>query len=109
MSKSDFQVTNYIDIIIGYSVCSKARDSFNYLYKLLIELGFDMNKKKVVFPAIKVTCLGVEINSGKFTVSVNQEKITDILNFAMIGGIKLIVQNENYNHYLVNYYTSQNV
>ena len=45
MSKSNFQATNYIDDIIGHAVCSQAYDSFHYLYKLLIELGFDISEK----------------------------------------------------------------
>ena len=80
MSKSNFHVTNYIDDIIGHSVCSEAMNSFNYLKNLLLELGFEISEKKIVTPSTKVTCLGVELNSENFTVSITQEKLEDILN-----------------------------
>ena len=80
MAQSNFQVTNYIEDIIGHAVCSQAHQSFDYLYNLLLDLGFDISEKKVVTPATKVTCLGVEINSENFTVSITEEKIQDILN-----------------------------
>ena len=52
---------------------------FDYLYNLLLDLGFDISEKKVVTPATKVTCLGVEINSENFTVSITQDKMQDII------------------------------
>ena len=59
MSKSNFHVTNYIDDIIGHSVCSEAHKAFDYLKKLLLELGFQLSEKKIATPSAKVTCLGV--------------------------------------------------
>ena len=64
----------YIDDIIDHAVCSQAEDSFNYLFKLLLELGFDISEKKVVTPPTKLTYFGVKINSENFTVSITQEK-----------------------------------
>ena len=46
MSKFGFQVTNYMDGIIGHSVNSKAEESFNTLHKLLVKLGFGISHKK---------------------------------------------------------------
>ena len=79
MSKSNFHVTNYIDDIIGHSMCSEAHKAFDYLKKLLLELGFQLSENKIVTPSTKVTCLGVDINSENFTVSITQEKLKDIL------------------------------
>ena len=79
MAQSNFQVTNYIVVIIGHAVCSQAHHSFDYLYNLLLDLGFDISEKNVVTPATKVTCLGVEINSENFTVSISEEKMQDII------------------------------
>ena len=79
MSIFGFQVTNYIDDIIGHSVASKAGKSFDTLHKLLTELGFDISHKKVVSPATKVVCLGVEIDTEKFTVSITKDKIEKII------------------------------
>ena len=79
MSKFGFQVTNYIDDIIGHSVASKAEKSFDTLYNVLTELGFDISYKKVVSPATKVVCLGVEIDTTKFTVSITKDKTEEII------------------------------
>ena len=79
MAQKGFSVTNYIDDIIGHSVISKSNDSFQTLRALLLELGIEINEKKVVMPATRVTCLGVEIDTEQFTVSIPPEKIAEIL------------------------------
>ena len=48
MAQKGFSVTNYIDDIIGHSVVSKSKASFDALTALLLELGFDISEKKVV-------------------------------------------------------------
>ena len=79
MAQKGFSVTNYIDDIIGHSVVSQSSNSFQYLRALLLELGFDISEKKVVTPATKVTCLGVDIDTEQFTVSIPPEKTAEIL------------------------------
>ena len=79
MAQKGFSVTNYIDDIIGHSVISKSNESFQTLRALLLELSFDISEKKVVQPATRVTCLGVDIDTEQFTVSIPPEKITEIL------------------------------
>ena len=79
MAQKGFSVTNYIDNIIGHSVVSKSQDSYQNLRTLLTELGFDISEKKVVKPATKVTCLGVDIDTEEFTVSIPPDKVTEIL------------------------------
>ena len=79
MSKFGFQVTNYIDDIIGHSVSSKANESFQTLHNLLSKLGFDISAKKIVPPCTKVTCLGVKINTVDFTVSITADKVQEII------------------------------
>ena len=70
------KITNYIDDLILHFVCSKTYDSFNTLQKVLIELGFDINERKIIAPSMKVTCLSVEINTENFTVSTTAERNT---------------------------------
>ena len=79
MAQKGFSVTNYIDDIIGHSVVSKSHDSFKTLRVLLLELGFDISENNIVEPTTKVTCLGVDIDTVQFTVSITLEKITEIL------------------------------
>ena len=78
MAQKGFPVTNYIDDIIGHSVVSQSNDSFQNLRALLLELGFDISEKKVK-PATKVTCLGVDIDTEQFTVSIPPGKSAEIL------------------------------
>ena len=66
MAQKGLSVTNYIDDVIGHSVVSKSKASFDALTALLLELGFDISEKKVVQPATKVTCLGVDIDTVEF-------------------------------------------
>ena len=79
MNSLGFKVTNYIDDIIGHSVCSQANDSFRTLFKILTELGFDISQKKIVTPSTKVTCLGVDIDTEKFTISIPSDKVSEII------------------------------
>ena len=79
MAQKGFAVTNYIDDIIGHSVVSKSKASLNTLRALFVDLGFDISEKKVVQPATKVTCLGVDIDTVEFTVSIAPDKVREIL------------------------------
>ena len=45
MSKSNFSVMNYIDDIVGHSVCSKSYKAFDYLKELLLKLDFQLRIK----------------------------------------------------------------
>ena len=78
MSTKGYQVTNYIDNIIGYATKSQAQASFDALYALLEELGFKISKNNLVTPTTKAICLGVELDTETFTVSVPQEKLLEI-------------------------------
>ena len=46
--------------------CKQALD---FLVKLVIELGFDINWNKVTKPATQMTCLGVQLNTVNRTMS----------------------------------------
>ena len=79
MAQKGFTVTNYIDDVIGHSVVSKSKASFDALSALLSDLGFDISHKKIVEPATRVTCLGVDIDTVDFTVSIPPDKVSQIL------------------------------
>ena len=78
MLQKGHHVTNYIDDIIGQSTKSQAEASFHTLYNLLGELGLDISRKKLVYPSTKVSCLGVVIDTEKFTISVPSDKLKEI-------------------------------
>ena len=78
MLQRGHHVTNYIDDIIGQATKSQAEVSYNTLYNLLGELGLDISKKKLVPPSTKASCLGVVIDTEKFTISVPEGKLHEI-------------------------------
>ena len=73
-----YHVTNYIDDIIGQATLSQAEASFHTLHALLGQLGLNISTKKLVYPSTKAACLGVVINTQDFTVSVPEDKRTEI-------------------------------
>ena len=84
MHTKGFKVTNYLDDIIGHSVCSQASKSFQTLHQLILDLGFEISQKKLVTPSTRVTCLGVEIDTVNFTVSITKDKVREVLDMCQI-------------------------
>ena len=78
MKNMGHNVINYIDDIIGFGTISTAEPSYNTLIQLLQKLGLDISVKKLVQPCTKAICLGVEVDTKKFTVAVPQEKLANI-------------------------------
>ena len=78
MKNMGHDVVNYIDDVIGFGTASTATPSYKALYQLLQDLGFDISTKKLVQPSTKAICLGVEINTENFTVSVPLQKLENI-------------------------------
>ena len=78
MLNRGYHVTNYIDDIIGQATISQTEASFNTLFDLLGQLGLDISTKKLVYPSTKAACLGVVINTQDFTVSVPEDKLSEI-------------------------------
>ena len=72
MARKGFYVTSYIDDIIGHELVSKAK---------LVELGLNISQKQLVTPTTKAVCLGVEINTATFEISVPQKKLDQIRSF----------------------------
>ena len=69
---------NYIDNLIYTGLPSQMDASFNFLKKLLVELGLDISPQKLVPPSTSVTCLGILINSIQKTISIPPEKLAEI-------------------------------
>ena len=65
---------NYIDDLIYTGLPSNIHSSFEFLLKLLQNLGLDISHKNLVAPHTSVTCLGIEIDSGQNLVH-SSEKI----------------------------------
>ena len=69
-----YDVINYIDDVIGFGTVFTAKPSFDTLQDLL-----DISLTKLVEPSTKVTCLGVEVDTKEFTISVPEEKLNNIM------------------------------
>ena len=78
MKNKGYDVINYIDDIIGFGTVTTATPSYNTLFQLLQGLGFDISIKKLVKPCTKAICLGVEIDTKNFAVSVPEDKLKNI-------------------------------
>ena len=70
---------NYIDDLIYTGLPSNIHNSFQFLSKLLQELGLDISHKKLVPPHTSVTCLGIQIDTVHRTLSIPQKKLQDII------------------------------
>ena len=70
---------NYVDDFFGVGTPCHARDAFDCLYTVLTALGLSISKKKLVRPGTQAICLGVLIDSQKGTISIPEEKMTQII------------------------------
>ena len=66
------------DFFITDSTMDKCAHTLCCLIKLLRELGFSINWKKVVDPCKKLTFLGIEIDSVDMVLRLSEEKVRDI-------------------------------
>ena len=77
MHLHQFCVINYIDDFVG--VPDVAERSFECLYALLECLGLTISKKKLIPPTTEPVCLGVLVNTITGTISIPEEKLTQIV------------------------------
>ena len=61
---------NHIDDLIYTGLPSNIDHSFQFLLKLLQELGLDISQKKLVPPSTSVVCLGIHIDTVNRTLSI---------------------------------------
>ena len=68
------KIIGYIDDYVGFGVPTDAKASLDCLYGLLQKVGLSISSKKLIAPSTVVTCLGVEVNTEKGTLSIPTEK-----------------------------------
>ena len=100
---------NYIDDLIYTGLPSEIHKSFAFLQKLLQELGLQISDKKLVPASTAVVCLGILIDTVHRTISIPQSKLQDIVQLCRNWAKKTYASKKTYNHFLVVYFTSQNV
>ena len=74
-----YSVVPYLDDFMGVEGISSALAGFNALSDLLLDLGLIGNLKKACYPSSKQVCLGILINTNEFTLSIDSERLTEIL------------------------------
>ena len=79
MHRQGFTVLNYVDDFIGVETPCVARRSYDALLELLQKLGLEVSVNKLVGPATKVTCLGVDVDSVERMVSIPDAKLRQIV------------------------------
>ena len=74
-----FNTLNYSDDMAGVQASfSRASLSFEMMGTLLEELGLSESLDKAVAPCQIITYLGIQFNSNKLEMSVNDEKCTEL-------------------------------
>ena len=70
MRQEGHSIWNYIDDFLCVSLPSKIGKTFIRLQELLEELGLSVSAKKLVPPSTRVTCLGIQVDTENFSVSI---------------------------------------
>ena len=78
MKKLGHTIFAYIDDYIIVSSKEEADKAFSQLSDLLDELGLPMNSDKQVSPTKALTCLGININIARNTLSIDSHKLEAI-------------------------------
>lgn len=69
---------NYLDDFIGVSPPSTANTDFQALGELLASLGLQESSQKSCSPSPVMICLGVQLDTNNFTLSVSSERLCEI-------------------------------
>ena len=83
MRRRNFDVINYVDDIIGIDVPSRIDASFDALYSLLHQQGFEVSQKKLVHPSTVINCLGILVDTKNFILAIPDEKLQEILQLCL--------------------------
>ena len=69
---------NYVDDFVGAEVKEKAWQAYTALSQLLLNLGVETSKEKIVPPTTRLEFLGITFDSVNMTMEISQQKIKDI-------------------------------
>ena len=73
------------DDLIYTGLPSEIHASYDFLKHLLSQLGLDISMKKLVAPSTSVTCLGIQIDTVKRTLSLPEGKLQEIVDLQKLG------------------------
>ena len=78
MAQKGHHVTNYADDFIIIGKLHQCQAAYQYLCKLLQELGFSIAQKKLQAPTTEAVCLGIAIDNKNSKLSIPIEKLKNI-------------------------------
>ena len=81
-TKAVFFADVYLDDFYGAEVPARALHAFQRLKDLLHELGLQTSPDKECPPSTNMVCLGVEVDSEHFTLSVTATRVQDLTKLA---------------------------
>ena len=76
MCQANYDIINYVDDFVRIRTLSVVQYVYSHLLVLLDSLGLDISHRKLVAPATRATCLGVEIDTVSRTTAIPPEKLT---------------------------------
>ena len=78
LNRRGLRTFNYLDDFIGVSPPTLATSHFNEVGILLHQLGLEESIVKSYPPSPVMTCLGVELNTLDFTLSVDSDRLAEL-------------------------------
>ena len=78
MHKTIF-ITNYIDDLIGCDKPQVAIVAFQFLKKLIVDLGLVISESKLFIPQKCIPCLGINMDIDTGIISIPNEKLNEII------------------------------
>ena len=83
-------MSNYINDFLYCDLPSKIHPVYEFLLRLLAQLGLDISQKKINPPSTEVTCLGIVFNTVQRTISIPKEKLSEIIQLCEQWRVKSI-------------------
>jgi len=77
MHQHGYYIANYIDDLIGCDPPQMAQSGYQFLLKLLQSLGVTISSDKLFPPSLQVTCLGLDLDVTKGTLTIPPQKLHD--------------------------------
>ena len=79
MHKEGFFITNYIDDLIGCDEPQVAIASFQFLKKLIVDLGLVISESKLFVPQKCIPCLGIYVDIDMGIILIPNDKLNEII------------------------------
>ena len=80
MRQHGFTIYNYIDDLVGIGPLSTVDRAYKFLLELLENLRFPISGSKLEPPSTRCTCLGVIVDTESATLSVPEDKLSEVIN-----------------------------